>query len=166
MDDEYDESLVEIDEHRLDYECSTQSKKYMRWALRLVDKQANLDEAEAQLDLTEVLIAREVRTNPKAFGLERVTDKAIDHAVKGDPRYQKWQTKVIARKRAAGRVKAVVTALDHRKKMIESMVFLRGQMYFADPRPDKNALRVFREGEAVRGHVLPAKKKSPKPTRR
>ena len=131
------ENFIEIDEHKLDDACATQSKHYMEWALKLADAQFNVDEAKASLELIEVELARAIRDAPQNFGVKKVTEKSIEEAVKTSESYQKKLKILHKKQRAAGRIKAIVGALDHRKKMIESMVYLRGQMYFSDPQPEK-----------------------------
>lgn len=132
-----DYNFIEIDEHRLDEACVSQSKHYMEWALKLADAQFNADEAKARLELIEVELARNVRNNPAQFDVKRITDKAVAETVKSHKAYQKGLLLLHKKVRRVGRIKAVVNALDHRKKMIEAMVFLRGQNYFSDPDPFK-----------------------------
>lgn len=132
-----DYNFIEIDEHDLDKVCREHSRHYMLWALRLADAQFNADEAKAKLDLTEVELARDVRNHPTQFDVKRVTDKAVAETVKAHKSYQRALRNLHKKVRRVGRVKAVVNALDHRKKMIEGMVFLRGQNYFSEPDPNR-----------------------------
>lgn len=132
-----DYNFIEIDEYKLDEACMSQSKHYMEWALKLADAQFNADEAKAQLELIEVELARDIRNHPGQFDVKRVTDKAVAETVKSHKSYQKGLTKLHQKTRRVGRIKAVVNALDHRKKMIEAMVFLRGQNYYSEPDPNR-----------------------------
>jgi hypothetical protein len=157
--DEDLESLVEIDEYNLDRECSVQSTRVLRWGLRLADAKFDADEAKANIDLVEAEIDKRIRDRPKAHGLDKITESAIKLVVQRHPDYVTAVHAYNVRVKRAARTQAVVNALNHRKTMLETMVHLRGQMYFGEPRPDSDLRTKIRRREASASLPDPKRRK-------
>src|SRR5438128_12025775 len=109
-----DTKIVEIDPNNLDKECIKLPSDYLQYCFAAVEAIADLDEAKAELDVTEADILSDVRDNPHKYGLEisertkAPTDKACAAQVAIDPRYKKMIEKVNGLKYEAEVAQAIV----------------------------------------------------------
>lgn len=126
-------SMLEIDIHNLAEEWATHSNKYFKLGLKLAKAREIHFETKALQDLCFAKVADDCRTNPKAYGLEKVTEGAIQQAVIQDDGYQVAIEGTNAAKYNMDFYTFAVEAFEHRKKGLENIVTLRGQTYFADP---------------------------------
>lgn len=132
-----DSSFLTIDKERLDSACLEQPHLVYEYSTKLAHVRAELDEAKAELDITEAEVAKDIRDNPRKYGFEkeaRLTVDATKNATRETREYQIATKRVNKLKHTVDMLFAAVTALDHRKKMLESLVHLHGQQYFASPR--------------------------------
>lgn len=127
-------SAVEIDQYALDEEWLNQPVKMEEAGRLLADARYELDLATAKLSIIAAELDAAIRDDPQQFGLSKATDKSVEKAVLNNPRHQKQQVKVLKLKHKVGLLQSLVTALDHRKKALENLVFLHGQQYFSSPR--------------------------------
>lgn len=130
-----DRRLFDLDLSRLDEEWLQLPRAYFRHAMRLAEARAAHERAKARLDVVEAEIDREIRLEPKAFGLEKATEGAIDKAVTLDRRYRAAVRRVVEARHAVDVGQAVCDALEHKKKALENLVHLHGMAYFSTPRP-------------------------------
>ena len=143
---------VEIDEFRLDEEWIGQPKEYLTWSRKLADAQRKLDQTKSALDLKRADLDADIRSDPAAYDITKITEKAVENHIIADPLFQKATKDVIEAKHDVGIIKAAVDALEHRKHALESLVKLHGQGYFAACKADgedKEAMDVA-EKRAIR----------------
>jgi hypothetical protein len=125
------ESLVEIDEYNLDRELDRQPRNYMRIAIKLADARLAHAEAKAELDLTEAEVAKNVRVNPKKYGLDKITETGLEQVIKLRPEYQAAQTAMLKAKHVMDIYDAVREALEHKKYTLQGRVTLHVNNYHA-----------------------------------
>lgn len=145
--------ITEIDQNRLDEECVSQPRLYMKYATELADAKFDYDEAKARFDVAKAEIQLDVRDNPEEFGLKKVTEATIEAAVIASEAYQTAQKKVNQCKHAVALLEAAVGAIDHKKRMLENLVTLHGQNYFSQPKPKgmgKEQAEEYRRGKSGR----------------
>ena len=135
-----DNHSLDIELNRLDDECRQQPSRYMEAAEGLAKARRTLEKAKAWLDVTRAEIDKEIRENPEKFGITKMTETVITNAILLDPRYDKEVQYIIECKHEVDVHLATVTALDHRKKSLENLVFLHGQSYFASPKNSEEAV--------------------------
>lgn len=129
------ESVVLIDEHRLDKECIKLPSDYLRHAHLAADARREVDERKAQLDVIESELGSEMRKDPEThLGLEKVTETAIKAAIPIHERYKKGLARLQAARHASDLAHAVVSALEMKKKSLEGLIQLHGMGYFASPK--------------------------------
>jgi len=99
-----------------------------------------IDKAKFQWDTSEAKLALEIRANPGDFGLDKVTEGTITAAVKDHKKYKKARQKWIDAKAnadattaRAGKLEQAVKTMEMKKRMLESLITLHGQQYFAGP---------------------------------
>lgn len=129
-----EKSFLDIDINQLDVEWLKQPKLYERYAERLADAKRDLEIAKSELEVTRAELDQDIRDRPDAYDLGKVTEPAIANVILTEKEYRRSRKKVIECKHFVDVLDAMVTALDHRKKALENLVFLHGQSYFASPR--------------------------------
>lgn len=132
-----DKDLFHLDPDRLDEEWVAQPSLYHEHALVLAEAREHYERAKAERDLVAAELDREVRSDPARFGLDKVTEAAVQTAVATQKRLAQATNAVITARFETDKAQAVVDALEHRKKALENLVQLRLSDYFAEPRPPK-----------------------------
>ena len=133
--------FLDIDPDLLDEALLEQPRLAKRWLTKLAQAQFELDEAETSLKLMEAKLATRIRAAPENFGLSKVTDQAIKETIPLQAKYQRAVAAVNQAKHNVGVLKAMQTALDHRKRSLEKLVDLHGQHYFASPRVNDETMK-------------------------
>jgi len=137
-----DPEIVNIDQLALDKECVKLPSDYLKYALAGADLKQEVDNRKSALDTTEAEMAKKVRDMPGKFGLEKVTESAINAVVQTSPEYQKALVRLNTAKHQLDRSQAVVWALEHKKRSLVMLVDLHGMGYFADPKLSKVGQKV------------------------
>lgn len=138
---ELDESVLRIDELRLDRECVNQPKFYFSAAKRAADSRARMEEAKSAMDLVRAEVDAKVRANPSDYDLEKVTEGGIAKAVEKDADFLESREEFNRSRYELDIYQAFVNALDHKKSMLGHLVSLHGQNYFSDVRSPSPAGR-------------------------
>jgi len=128
------ESVVEIDANNLDKECIRLPSDYLQAAYQSAEAKRDVAEARAELSVTEADLAKEIRADPTTYGIEKVTESAINSAVITSPGYIKAKQAVQDAEYHADLAQAVVWALEHKKRSLTLLVELHGMSYFAKPK--------------------------------
>jgi hypothetical protein len=110
---------TQIDPLQLDVECLRQADLFIEWAEKAVEAKIMMEKTEAALQL-------QARKYPDKFGLEKVTDASVNAVVKTN-------AKCIRTRRESMLLDRAVKALEIKKRMLENLVTLNGQQYFASP---------------------------------
>jgi len=130
---------LEIDPNALDKEWTDQPRTYGFYAIALADANAQAEEMKANLELLAAEYDSQIRENPEEYGLEKITENAIRNVILTQEEYDTLATELRTIQHRAGVLKAVVFALDHRKKALEKLVDLRLADYFSEPKASKAA---------------------------
>jgi len=137
-----------IDPNELDIEAIRQADVYYKWAQRAIEARVKTDKLKLRLDVTEASLASQCREKPESFGIARVTESAITAAVKSHDSYVKALLKLIHARERQMLLDRAVDALEQRKRMIEVLVTLHGQQYFAGPSIPKDLIKRYKEYQA------------------
>ena len=124
--------LFNIDPNRLDSEWLIQPRTYRKEAEQLAKIRRQFEMAKADRDVTVAETAQGVRRNPAVYGVDKVTEKAVEEIVTIKSR--EAEQKVIDAKHALDVQQAMIDALDQRKHALEDLVKLRLAAYYADPK--------------------------------
>jgi hypothetical protein len=127
------EGLLDIDKTRLDEECEKQPRLVWDYGRMAAKAERDVDEAIANLKLTEADVDAAIRETPSEFGLEKVTEPAIKQAILRSKEYQEALSTLNTAKYRVGVLQAANRSLDHRRT---SLTLLDGQDtrgYFARP---------------------------------
>ena len=136
---------LELDPLQLDVNALAQPKAFFKWSKRWVAARYEMDKAKLVLDITENELNIDVRKHPNDYGLDKVTEKLAEAAVKASAKYREKAEILIEKRMIAGRLEKAVVAMDQRKRMIEVLITLHGQQYFAGPSVPNNLADAWKE---------------------
>ena len=127
------EKDLKIDDASLDLECLDQASLFMKYAKISAEAKRNLEETKQILDIKKAEIDKSIRENPDKYKIEKVTEGSIQSAILSDLYYQNTYQDVIDAKYEADMAQNAVNAMIQRKDMLEQLIKLHGQSYFAGP---------------------------------
>lgn len=122
-----------IDPSQLDLAAATQADTFFHWGEQATVARADMDQAKIQIELAENRLALECRKEPEKFNLTKVTEAGITAAVKNHVTYQEAVDRYLEAKQESQLADVAVVAMEQRKRMIECLITLHGQQYFAGP---------------------------------
>ena len=126
-------AMLHIDTSDLQSAWLDQAGLYQFWAEKSADARAAADTARFKLDKTEAEVSADVRAKPTKYNLEKTTEVSISNAVKMSKEYETAMMEKIETNRKSETLRGVVTALDHRKKALEDLCYMRGKEWNAEP---------------------------------
>lgn len=124
----------EINKHKLDMEWQRQPRMYHEIADKLAEAECEVDRLKGVLELVEAKLELEIRRDPSAFGIKKISNPAVEKAIIVDDDYQQALEDYHKAKRIARHLQADARYLEHRKSAIEHLSKLRLIDYWADPR--------------------------------
>ena len=127
------EQDLRIDETALDVEWLDQAMLFMRYARHAAEARKTFDETKQELDIVRAEIDKDIRENPDKYGLEKVTEGAIQSTLLTNKKYWAANQKVLDAKYEFDMASNAVSAFNMRKEALENLVKLNGQQYFAGP---------------------------------
>ena len=122
------------DKDALDDEWIRQPELYHKYATELADARLDFEEKKNKLEVVRAELDKEIRTDPEQFDLLKVTESGISAVIVVQPEYTKALKRINTARHRIDILQAATTALDHKKKALENLVYLHGQNYFSSPR--------------------------------
>ena len=119
-----------IDVSRLQFECSRQASVFHDAALELNHLTADLKCLKIEFDRCKAELSLNVRSNPEAFGISKVTESTIDAVITGDEKVQGAQNEMMAVERRIAMYQAHRDALYQRASLLKAEVELFIGSYF------------------------------------
>lgn len=144
---EFEEDL-KLDPSQLDVEAVRLSETFFKWAERAVEARSDVDRLKLVHEVTEARLQAEVRKSPEKFGLDadsRITEAAINAAVKQHDRFVNTFDDYLEAREVSGLIDKAVNALEMKKRMIEVLITLHGQQYFAGPGTPRNLVEAWQK---------------------
>ena len=135
----------EIDPTRLDMECIQQPERFFHYAEEAVEAQFEAEQAKLQVEIVQAHLELECRTNPDDFGLVKSTDSSVKAAVLCHPKYKKVVEDYNQARKKSRLLEAAVNTMETKRKMLEEMVKLHGQQYFAGPSVPHDLIADYKE---------------------
>lgn len=127
------EKDVSIDDSALDVEWLAQSSLTFKYCKIEADARRNLDDAKAKLDIIKAELDQDIRANPDAFGLPKITEGAIGNAISASKKCKDAEEAVRDASYELNMAQAAVRSIYAKKDALENLVRLHGQQYFAGP---------------------------------
>lgn len=133
---ELDDDFVAIDADRLDQECLRQPRLVLAAGTLEADARLAVDELKRKFDLLEADLFLRVRNAPSEYDLhDKPTVDTIKSAVVVQPAYQDAVRKLNEAQHARAIHGTAVSALEHKKRMLEKSIDLLGMDYHSEPKP-------------------------------
>ena len=123
--------VLKINEQRLTHEFIEHPSTYAWFAALLAYATAETESMKLSHEVLQANLYAEKRLE-MAKGSGKVTEDKIKNAVVEDDRYAASQEQLTETKRQHGIVRAIVTALEHRKDMLIQLGATRRQEMFSD----------------------------------
>lgn len=150
---------LELDLGNLEVDAGMQGELFYKWASKCIDAKERVDNAKLAADTIEASLDGAARADPQSFGILKATEGAIAKAIVLRPEYREAQEALIEAKAEYMRYDMARQAFDQRKSMIEKLVALHGQMYFAGPSVPHDMADASKMMRAQRGAAVSAEQK-------
>ena len=134
---------MEINPDELDVEILDQPKLMLKYTKLLATALEVRDLLKEKAELTRAEIDKDIREDPDAYGLAKITETVVSNAILQEEEYQKVQVKLIKANFEVKVLNGVVSAIEQRKGMLENLVKLHGQQYFAGPSVPHNLSELY-----------------------
>ena len=156
-----------IDPNQLDVEVTRQPEMFSKWAERAIFAQYQLEKFEFTVEVLKAQLNIEARENPQRFGIANVTEAAVKAAVDRYPRYIREVEKYFELRHLSVWLGKAVEAIEIRKRMLESLIKLHGQQYFAGPSLPRDLAALWEKYNLSRNENLSEKiQRNQKPRKR
>lgn len=133
MTEEHVELKLGIDRNRLDDEWVDHPAMYHYWACHAAEAQIRYDETKSKLDLIKAELDDDIRTDPQAYGVKKVTEKAIENAILIQPSYKSVLKKMHQARHDLEIARANLNSLEHKKRALSLLTELWIRDYYSDP---------------------------------
>jgi hypothetical protein len=128
------EQDVKIDSDSLDIECLEQPTLMLKYTRHLASCEREKDRAKEKLELVRAELDRKIRLNPEKFKIDKLTDKVVENTIPMQDDFIDASDAFIEAKYEWNTARGVVDSIEQRKAMLEAMIRLHGQQYFAGPK--------------------------------
>jgi len=135
----------DIDPNQLDLECIKQSDRFFHWCKLAVEAGYVVDRAKLRLDVTKARLEIACRQRPADFGLEKSTERGVEASVLSHDEYTVAYKTWLEAKRDCKLLDAAVASMDSKRKMLDNLIRLHGQQYFAGPNVPRNLVNEWKE---------------------
>lgn len=127
-------SDFQVDELNIQHEWLRQADLVKEYGDHQADAQQAYDKAKAALDVAKFRAAKAIRLEPGRYGLTKDTEKAIEQAVPAHPDVLNAISEAIDARHDLDVAKAAVSALDHKRTAMSSLVNLIQLGLWAEPK--------------------------------
>ena len=127
------EQDLRIDDSSLDIELLEQAPLFMKYAKHFAEAQRDVENAKQALDIKRAELDQLIRKNPENYNIEKVTEGAISSSILMNKRYQECNQAFLDAQYEKNMAANAKDAVNQRKEMLEGMIKLLAQQYFAGP---------------------------------
>lgn len=133
MDDLNYEFDIQIDSEALDVECLEQVSLMMRYSRAQAAADREVERLKERIVVFKSELNKTIQADPDKYGIAKITNDAIAAVVNTNKEYRAMQEDLIEAQYEAQMTRAAVIAISQRKDMLEALIRLHGQQYFAGP---------------------------------
>ena len=156
------ENILQIDETQLNKDCVRLPNQYRQVAFQAANTDRDIAELKSEIEIFEAEFRLKVRAHPEGYGLEKVTEGAINELVTINAKYIALNKKLRDIHYKRDLEKALIAGLEIKKRSLTNLVELHGAGYYAEVRPSSQGResldKISRERQS---RPLPGYKKSP-----
>ncbi len=128
------ETDIKIDETALDVECLEQPRLMMQYGQLVAEKERQLAKAKTNMEVVKAELDKDIRSDPAAYDIPKITETVVAGVIYLSPEYQDAEKTVREATYEWKVAKAAVEAIQQKKDMLEALIRLHGQQYFAGPK--------------------------------
>ena len=139
-----DESIVQIDDTRLDKECIKLPTDYIRAAYNAAEAKRDIAEADAELDVVKADVGKRIRETPGRYGLDpqsfrggTITEAAIKEAMLKDKEVDAAAERVRDAQYKYDLASALVSAMEMKKRALTNLIELHAAGWYGQVRPSE-----------------------------
>lgn len=129
---------IRIDETALDIELLEQPILMKKYGDIVSEARKILDYAKEGLDAAKAELSKEIRSDPDAFGLGKITENLVADTIILQDAYKKAAEEVVEAQYQYGMARSAFDAIASRKDTLEGLIKLHGMQYFAGPSIPRN----------------------------
>ncbi|MHA1363980.1 MAG: hypothetical protein ACTSP1_15825 [Candidatus Freyarchaeota archaeon] len=144
---------IPIDRYNLDEECRRQAILYSDVGELVSEAKAEARRKEQRLELVKAELDSKIRESPSNYGIEKVSNPAIEAAIIRSSEYQQALSDYIDARETADKLSVLQTAVEHRKSSLRDLVSLYIYEYYSgshDMTKEKRHLGEVTEEEIIR----------------
>jgi len=153
------EQDLHIDPEQLDVECAMQGELYFKWAEKSVEARKTMDRAKFNMEVVGAVLASKIRKNPDKYKLEKATADAVKATVDSHKDYKGAQDAYLDARADQTLLEQAVMAMEHKRRMLVTLVQLHGQEYFAGPAVPRSLTDAYTERKKERSKEVVKKTK-------
>jgi len=127
------EKDMEIDPNALDIECLEQANLMLRYSTICANWEREAARLKEKLALIDAKLDADIRANPEKYKISKITEPVVANTILTLEEHQLACAEYWDAKYEHGVAKGAVDAVSERKDMLESLIKLHGQQYFAGP---------------------------------
>lgn len=127
--------MMKIKPESLDQEWLEQASRYMELVEHAVDARINFEQLKDRAETVRAEIDRAVRLNPAQYGVDKVTEGAVNAAIQLSKQYTDIQVEVVDARRIHLLTQGACDAMEHRKKALEALTQLTLAGWRGEPKP-------------------------------
>lgn len=146
-----------IDPLQLDIEAVRLPEIFFKWAEKAVEAKSEVDRLKLKADTILAEMENDIREKPGRYGLEKATDASVKAKAATQEKYQQANERYFRARDDSALLDKAVQAIEIKKRMIEVLVTLFGQQYFAGPSMPRNLTAVYVAQQAVVDERVTAK---------
>ena len=147
---DFEAHFHDIDENRLVQEWVKQPKFVFDIAIQMKDANRAPSEAKANLEVVKAEVSKDIRANPEAYDIDKLTEKVVETTTIQQTEYNDSLTIMLDAKEDVDVVHAALNAAEHKKRALEALVSLHGQNYFSTPQAKEDDAKEYIENEKKR----------------
>lgn len=141
------EQDLKIDETALDIECLDQPTLMMRYSKLQARTEKRVGELKEALAVVEADLDLDIRLHPGRYGVPldsdgipkiKVTEAVVTGRLKKQEEYKEAHEDLLEAQHKNNILKGAVKSVEQRKSMLEELIKLHGQRYFAGPKTERN----------------------------
>lgn len=139
------EKDVEIVPENLDVEWLTQPQLMLKYCQHAAQSKAEMDHAKEAMEVKKAELDKEIRSNPDAFDIGKITESVVQNTITAHLDYQQAVTEYTNAKFEYEMAQAAVRAIDQKKTALENLVKLHGMSYFAGPQAPRDITKEWED---------------------
>ena len=132
-------SRLTIQVDQLEVECSDQAMLFEEAARIKAEIRSSQQRCVLRRDQNRANLGSQIRKNPGEFGIEKITEKAIEEAITNAPESRQIEDELLEIGRNLGLIGAIASSLEQRRTMVSDCVDLYVHDYYTEGLDKKNA---------------------------